>query len=368
MLFGNKSTLVGRLLSTPPLRWIGLVSYSAYLWHQPLLAFVRLRYNETPQPPTVLIVVSLILPLSALSYICVEQPFRNKERISRKYLFFGVVATTVLTLAMAFFLIRTAHDRALTIGKGGDTYLAELQKYGNWQYVVRAFDNVVANKKTFSNKSFTLNTSVALIGDSFAQDFYNMILEGKHLEKYEIRVYYVSARCQIYMGPEDRLKLIEAQYRKICTDAYDIKYAASLIRQANVIILAGYWQMWSSLRLPTTLQLLNFTKQQQVFVIGPKHFGNVNPMQYVNKTLAYLLKQYQNPNREVVEVNRALEQKIDSSLFVNVQKMVCTGANQTCPLFTRNGKLISHDGIHLTKYGALHVGNVIFRNKPLNVL
>ena len=36
-------------------------------------------------------------------------------------------------------------------------------------------------KKTFSNKTSTLNRRIVLIGDSFAQDFYNMIIEGKHL-------------------------------------------------------------------------------------------------------------------------------------------------------------------------------------------
>ncbi|CAF5028279.1 unnamed protein product, partial [Rotaria sp. Silwood1] len=32
------------------------------------------------------------------------------------------------------------------------------------------------------------------------------------------------------------------------------------------------------------------------------------------------------------------------------------------------GKLISYDGRHLTKYGAIYVGNIIFKNKPLNKL
>ena len=74
------------------------------------------------------------------------------------------------------------------------------------------------------------------------------------------------------------------------------------------------------------------------------------------------------PKIEVVNVNKLLEQTIDKSIFVNTQKMICTGYNQTCPLFTRNGKLISHDGTHLTKYGAIYVGNIIFKNKPLNKL
>jgi hypothetical protein len=49
-------------------------------------------------------------------------------------------------------------------------------------------------------------------------------------------------------------------------------------------------------------------------------------------------------------------------------KMICNGFNQACPLFTPSGKLISYDALHLTKYGAIYIGNIIFRNKPLNKL
>jgi len=64
----------------------------------------------------------------------------------------------------------------------------------------------------------------------------------------------------------------------MCTNAYDIKYALPIIRQANIIILASRWQEWSAQRLPTTIKLLNLTKSQQLIVFGIKNFGIINTM------------------------------------------------------------------------------------------
>ena len=82
----ERRTAVARLLSTPPFVAIGLISYSLYLWHWPLLIFAHYRFPEwfasdfiyRPLVGTVLFIVSLVL--SALSWRYVEQPFRRRGR------------------------------------------------------------------------------------------------------------------------------------------------------------------------------------------------------------------------------------------------------------------------------------------------
>ncbi len=170
------------------------------------------------------------------------------------------------------------------------------------------------------------------------------------------------------MGLEDRSQFVVPQNRQACANAYDIKYALPIIYQADIIILASNWYEWSTQRLPTTLKSLNLTKSQRLFVMGAKNFGEVNPNLYVDKSNKYRIKQYQHPTALAAKINDLLEKTIDKSIFINMQKMICTGPNETCPLFTPNGKLISYDGRHFTKHGALHIGDIMFNNKPLNGL
>jgi peptidoglycan/LPS O-acetylase OafA/YrhL len=74
---GPRAGFNRHLLSWPPLVALGLVSYAWYLWHYPLLAFLRIT---EPQPPAVwqlLGVVGIALLLAVFSYRMLERPIRR---------------------------------------------------------------------------------------------------------------------------------------------------------------------------------------------------------------------------------------------------------------------------------------------------
>lgn len=77
ILFATSQTWTGRLLGTPALVGIGLISYSAYLWHQPLLAFARLRSVSEPALSLMLGLSFASFALAYLSWRYIERPFRK---------------------------------------------------------------------------------------------------------------------------------------------------------------------------------------------------------------------------------------------------------------------------------------------------
>lgn len=85
---GQGQTLAGRLLSLRPLVFVGLISYSLYLWHWPLLAFAKYYELTTPVAPVRAGLLALGFICAVLSWKFVETPFRTRKvGITRKAMF-----------------------------------------------------------------------------------------------------------------------------------------------------------------------------------------------------------------------------------------------------------------------------------------
>jgi len=79
ILFGSQGTLTARLLSTRPMVGIGLISYSLYLWHQPVFAFARIRSITEPSLVLMSILALASVGLAYLSWRFIETPFRKNS-------------------------------------------------------------------------------------------------------------------------------------------------------------------------------------------------------------------------------------------------------------------------------------------------
>jgi len=163
ILFASPQTMVGRILGTRIMVFVGLISYSAYLWHQPMLAFARHRSLTAPSQGLLgaLVVVSFLF--AYLSWRYVENPFRKRGGISRKNIFVMAILGSLVFIGIGL----TGH---LT---GGFSHrMAE-----NGQYLQSIEDKLVGNKGlgeacdgSFASQQCKTAEypEIAVWGDSFA--------------------------------------------------------------------------------------------------------------------------------------------------------------------------------------------------------
>jgi len=93
-------------MASPPLVGVGLISYSVYLWHWPILVLsktqLQLPLNTIEAKLTAF---ALTLVLAYLSWRFVEQPFRDRSRFGRRSIFTLAAVSAVLLLTAAAAMI-----------------------------------------------------------------------------------------------------------------------------------------------------------------------------------------------------------------------------------------------------------------------
>jgi hypothetical protein len=82
----NVGTTIKRALSWQPIVFLGLISYSLYLWHWPILAFTRFALVRPLQPFEAFVCVLAAFSISIVSWRYVEQPFRKRLGVPRRSL------------------------------------------------------------------------------------------------------------------------------------------------------------------------------------------------------------------------------------------------------------------------------------------
>jgi peptidoglycan/LPS O-acetylase OafA/YrhL len=107
ILFAQKNTFSAKILSNKLVVGIGLISYSAYLIHQPLFALVRHNLGVNLEQGVSLALILLTLVLAVFSWRFVEQPFRSKNRFGRKFVFSSSLLIAMLFVLFSLLVIYT---------------------------------------------------------------------------------------------------------------------------------------------------------------------------------------------------------------------------------------------------------------------
>lgn len=278
-------------------------------------------------------------------------------------LFFVSFVNTLTVMLLASLVCATASADA-THTKTVERLLKSANSKANGEYMRSHFLSLM--RQPFDQNSNSNKKKALIIGDSYAQDFFNSVSENHYLKHYQIRTRYIPVRCQIFLGNESA-RLINPKDKAFCDNSDTLEKSRAQIAEADLIILVASWKSWSAKHLAQTIKNLGITPQQKMVVLGKKSYGRIAINKYLGlpdkdlKLLRNIVDEGQ------MKVNRILKESLSESIFIDQHEMVC-GKQETCQLFTDKLELISFDGGHLTKEGARYTGKILFQNPILKNL
>ena len=216
------ATIINRTLSIAPIVGIGLISYSAYLWHQPIFVFAR--YNLSAEPSTVLLLIfsAASLLFAYISWRYVEKPFRDKRKTSRNFIFgFSAAGMLIFTLIGLFTYsqngfesIKYADLNRWLASQGNDSFEHDnyVLQEKSWETLRSLADNqeysVTGNQ--FDNElwfdlSDDSRVKMLLVGNSHSNDLFNVLNFSPELrERFQLARYGVqigSLKEEFYSTP-----------------------------------------------------------------------------------------------------------------------------------------------------------------------
>ena len=169
--FASKDELVGKVLGSKPFVWVGLISYSAYLWHFPIFAFSRM--GKEPSNYDKFEWIALTIVLSVLSYFLVEKPFRARA-LFRAKIFFVIMLGSIALVSTVASLTINANGFVERFPKsvGFENYELDNEKLKNESWLL--LRERLSKKPNFQK----VKNKILLVGNSHAKDFYNALVQN----------------------------------------------------------------------------------------------------------------------------------------------------------------------------------------------
>jgi len=315
ILFCRSDSLLQWVLGNRLVVGIGLISYSLYLWHQPVFALYRAYSVEKPAPLELALISPIIIALSYLTWRFIETPFRRQSLLGRRQIailavtFTGVLATIGLVINQYYWRLSFAYDPGLR---------------------VEDLDRQLYNEHTFRFKKDAFQTDsstrILIIGNSFARDFINIVTENFDISQ------------------------IDIAYRDDFDQCLARQISSPLYRMAEIIVIARRSYNMNCVDENISRTTLDGKK---IFYVGSKDFGyNLNWLMRLDS--ADRGNQFNVIPRSFIDADLALSRAVPAGSFVSL--MGPTLVDGKMPITDEHGRLLTMDGTHLTRAGARYFG------------
>lgn len=371
MLAGERdSKIVQWLLTSRPVVFIGLISYSLYLWHWPVLAFIRYFYGSVEAMRAVLAVTSISI-LSVLSYRYIELPARRwKARPLRQVLALYAIPSAALCFVA---IIMVASGGLESLIKSSPSYrygLARIEKYTAPAYEfpyncqLSNYDsNILHASRCIIGSAMGANRGrepgMLLWGDSEAAHYIGVLGQFAKLGGFAFRNATYSA-CPPMFGGDYGV----ASYKVGCDKFRPLVQAAILSGSFRTVVISGAWSNYARnlefrQDLERTLSAIT-AKGIHVVILGEApYFPNYNrncELRALRVGGGDCEKRLTMPDVGKAAIDRYLESLAsvrEGVTYVDARSVICHDG--VCSPYV-NGRPVYYNSTHLSMEGSWLIG------------
>lgn len=351
---------------------IGLISYSVYLWHWPLLTLLRYGYGDVGAAGDAAVFALTIL-LGYLSYRVVELPARHAKGgaarvIATQYL---LPASAIGALALAFIYA----DRVLPALKQ-TTYRVQLATIEDASRPASAYPYVCQRQlltpadakdpRCIIGGDSSVEPDVVLWGDSNAAHYVGMLGTFAEEAGFRFRNIELGTCPPVFSDPK---RFVDAKREHDC--AASLPVVRDVIDRATTVVISASWTYYAGLS-PTFVEAFHSTVREltaahkHVILIGKAPVLPSFDRRCRQKALTFPLKRcpaIRLPMLEfVAQANDALKHFAEATPnveYFDVNAFLCP--NGLCSSHDREGQLQYYDPSHLSLAGSWKLGAFIVR-------
>lgn len=299
------------------LSFFGRASFSFFVWHQVIVAFVKYAWTAKLGFEHIVVVLALTLLVSIPSYFFIEKRIETacREDKSRLRLLIGCMICCIIISAVGM---------VLYLRGGVVRDVPELDV--DAQNVTRGMSAEYCDRIYSYDEDFTdlEKFNILILGNSFGRDFANILLESQYADLFELSY------------------------------AFEVKEVDPIrLEQADRIIFAVYGNEFSALHESLTAEGI----KDKVFVVGNKGFGYNNGNIYNRRFQEDYLSSSITLSKDYFEQNDRLRAEFGDR-YIDLLTPV-RNTDGSIRVFTDDGKFISQDCLHLTKAGAKYYSRIL---------
>jgi peptidoglycan/LPS O-acetylase OafA/YrhL len=380
IIYANTSSFLNKyILGNSVLVWFGLISFPLYLWHWPILSFLRI-IHEDPSPALRLTAVSVSILLSWFTFKFIERPIRYGKISNSKIFSLCGLMIIVIVSGYTIWNMEGVKGRLLI---SNSTFTSKIQDNFKWSYMSNdicrsnySIEDISSqyegefSEGEFISDFFCIQSkrkppTILLLGNSYANHLYPGLVQNSALSHHSILSFgnYSIDKAALDLNPSSKIQKQKTLIDEIIRKTPSLKF----------ILIAGINDNLSTQQMIIAKERIDFIESRgiKVVVFKPHIVPEFLLKQCYSRPLRPAKKQCDFDNSFRNDIVASFEPFVNfisindsKALFFDPNSIYCE--KNRCS-FIHNGLPLIRDLGHYTEYGSTEVASNFVNWAKLNL-